>query len=212
MNFFLITLNCSKGKHLEWLQQKVDCKFLEAGTVHRTEMWCLMIWHVFVSLFFACTWKIGFTLGFFSKQLERMWWFLTLPPSIGSKERFKETNPKLKSCTVIFMIPMPSPLYVLLLRRAFLCELHGFCVFFCSSLSLFIKGSGTELKNNLHCIIYKIFQGHSFICSLSLLNILFINWFWPLWCVWTMHTAHPRGTLRQACTKLTVLWTKSKRL
>lgn len=103
--FFLITLNCSKGKHLEWLQQKVDCKFLEAGTVHRTEMWCLMIWHVFVYLFFACTWKIGFTLGFFSKQLERMWWFLTLPPSIGSKERFKETNPKLKSCTVIFMIP-----------------------------------------------------------------------------------------------------------
>lgn len=90
------------------------------------------------------------------------------------------------------------------------------------SLSL-CKTSWSKVKQktkNLHCVIYKVFQGHSFFCSFNQLNNLFTNQFWALWCVQSVSEKSPSlRTLRWASTQLTirswiysilVLWTKSK--
>lgn len=105
MHYFLISLKYPNGKHLEWLQLKIDCKFLKAETVHKTEICFLMIFTCLCVSFFPYTWKIGLKLRFLPKHLEMMWWFLTLPLFVSSKEQFTKLSPKLKSYPVMFMIP-----------------------------------------------------------------------------------------------------------
>ena len=153
------------------------------------------------------SWKIGLTLGFFFEQLEMTQWFLTLPSPISPKEQFKGPDPKLinKSCTVMFTIPTTYSFFPVCAAatRGSSSWVMGFYIFFCSSLSLFVKGPGVKLKSNLCCVVYKVFQGHLFICSVHRLNTLFINQHWPLMClkrVWKMYHPQPWGSLREACT------------
>lgn len=124
-------------------------------------------------LFLRYTWTIGFKLGFLLKKQGMM--ILTLPPSISSKEKFTRLNPKLKSWTVMFMIPTTKSFFFGL---CFLYDFHGsFCPL---SLSLSpCKTSWSKVKQKTpqsrHCVIYKVFRGHSFIHSINWAICLPIN-------------------------------------